>query len=100
MEQVAIDSGVVNFEIVSIEVLSPATSRFRRSTKIDYLVTFAISFEAAQDIETSEHLGEILSEIENFKPGSLEVTHQETITKNGEFQNHSGKLTIHFRSAI
>ena len=85
MEQVPIDSGVVNFEIVSIEVLSPATSRFRRSTKIDYLVTFAISLEAAEDIDTSEHLGEIFSKIENFKPGSLEVTRQETVNKNGEF---------------
>ena len=85
MEQVPMESGVVNFEIVSIDVLLPAMSRFRRSEMSDYLVTFEVSLEVDQDVETSDQLCEIFSKIENFKPGSLEVTDQQLVNKDGEF---------------
>lgn len=84
MKQVPIESGVVNFEIISIDLLSSAGARRRRSESFsNYLVTFEISLEVTKDIETEEHLGEIFSKIQYLKPGSLEVTDQQVTNKDG-----------------
>ena len=86
LEQVPIDSVVVNFEIISVELLSPKLSRFRRSSEIsDYLVTFEISLTVQEGVEVVEELGEIFGRIKDFKPGSLLVTDQQSYSGEGEF---------------
>ena len=79
------ESGVISFQIISIDVLQPTMSRFKRSEMSDYLVTFQVSLEVDQDVETSDQLFELFSKLEDFKPGSLEVTDQQMVNKNGEF---------------
>ena len=86
LEQVPIDSVVVNFEIISVELLSQKLSRFRRSSEIsDYLVTFEISLTVGEGFEVIEELSKIFGKIENFKPGSLLVTDQQSFSGEGEF---------------
>lgn len=95
MEQVPIESGVVNFEIISIELVSQAVTRFQRSESFSYyLVTFEIAFEVAEGIETSEQVGEIFSKIENLKPGSIEVTDKQMTNEEGEVLGILIKLQI------
>ena len=95
MEQVPIESGVVNFEIISIELVSQAVTRFQRSESFSYyLVTFEISLEVAEGVETSEQVSEIFSKIENLKPGSIEVTDKQMTNEAGEVLGILIKLQI------
>ena len=95
MEQVPIESGVVNFEIISIELVSQAVTRFQRSESFSYyLVTFEISLEVAEGVETSEQVSEIFSKIENLKPGSIEVTDKQMTNEEGEVLGILIKLQI------
>ena len=83
-EQVPNEFGIVDFRVIAIKILSQAESRLRRSTtSTDYLVTFELSLEETEGVETNQHLSDIFNNIDNVKPNSLQITDQQVAHKKG-----------------
>ena len=70
-DQVAMDSSVISFDVISIK--SVKSQGFR-----EYLVTFEITFRAAEDVTIHEHLSSLFSLIESFDPDSLFIIDQQS----------------------
>ena len=97
-EKVANDSDVINFRIISIELLAPNVSKYQRSNirSRKYLVTFEITLTADESVETHNQLTNVLSQIDNFEPDSLVIVSRKSITEESEFIDKSGNLTFDF----
>ena len=76
MEQVLIDSDVIDFEVFTTE----AQSSYRAP---EFLVTFEVSLASSVDIDTVEKLSGVLSKIEYFKLDSIVVTDQYNYSEEG-----------------
>ena len=80
-EQVLADSDVIDFKVVSTELLSQ-----------EFLVTFEVSLTASEDVV--EKLSEIFSKIEFYKLDSVVVTEQYTDSEDGKFCKQFSKIII------
>ena len=72
LEQVLIDSDVVDFKVLSTDALSSRRSRSQES----FSVTFEISLTASEDVDMIEMLSGIFSVIDYFEPDSVVVIEQ------------------------
>ena len=77
-EQVAMDSSVISFDVISIQ--SEKSQRFW-----EYLVTFEITFRAAEDVTTHEYLSSLFSQIESFEPNSVIIIDQQSHSEDSKF---------------
>ena len=89
-EQVANDPDVINFKIISIELLSPNVRRYRRSEEVlEYLVTFEVTLTADENVEINNQLTKVLSQIDNFEPDSLVIVSQQSTSEDSKFIDKS-----------
>ena len=89
-EQVANDPDVINFKIISIELLSPNVRRYRRSEEVlEYLVTFEVTLTADENVEINNQLTKVLSQIDNFEPDSLVIVSEQSTSEDSKFIDKS-----------